>query len=820
MPASGGALCLHVPEVKVEMRPPIKILLAAAALAVPLMVPMPATAESPDSVGAGESPATSYAVPGLEKPVAMTIDTWGVPHISASTTGDLFQAQGFSAARDRLFQMDTWRRSGLGELSEVLGRSHVEHDRAARLFLYRGDMGKEWASYGPEAKEIATRFTAGVNAYVDWLEKNPDALPEEFRKLGYRPARWKPEDLVRIRAHGLVSNITNEVTRAKLMCLGGPDASKYLAKLEPKRKPQAPRGLDLCSLPDDVLATYQLATAPVAFTNGRMEKKPQGAPALHEGVGGSNAWAVSPRRTSTGRPILAADPHRANTSAPSNRYITHLSAPGLNIIGAGEPWNPGVSMGHNGKIAFGLTNLAADQADLYVYDLKPGDPTKYRYGGRWVSMNTAEEDIPVAGEGARKSSLSFTRHGPVVKVDEAKNKAYAVRTVWTQPGTSAYLGSLRFQKAGSPDAFSRAVRHWKAPGSNLVYADKKGDIGWVPGALSPNRVGKGYDGLLPVPGDGRYEWAGFRNSAEFPLTRNPKSGLVTSANEYNFPRGEEALGYEWSERYRKDRIEEVLSKQWGTSVEDTTDLQNDVKSLAASAILPYLKDLESPDPTTEKALELLRGYDGVASKDSAGAVLFETWITDVLYPAWARALLPQEAAQYLTQGRLMQDFRVVTDSFAAPEEWFGKEGARVRDKLILDTLPKAYNEVSGYLGADPARWRWGSAQIHVFMRPLGGPYVGAAQADGTYHTVRMSMYLPSVFPRIQVAGPTFKMALDVGSWDESRAINAPGQSGDERSPHYDDLAAKWNAGEYFPLLYSKAAIAENVGTRITLNPGG
>ncbi|GHE63907.1 penicillin amidase [Streptomyces capitiformicae] len=770
---------------------------------------MPATAENPEN---------SYAVPGLERPVSMTIDKWGVPHISASSTGDLFQAQGFSAARDRLFQMDTWRRSGLGELSEVLGKSYVEQDRASRLFLYRGDMSKEWASYGPQAKEAATRFAAGINAYVDWLEKHPDSMPEEFRKLGYKPARWKPQDLVRIRAHGLVSNLTKEVSRAKLMCLGGPDASKYLSKLEPKHEPEVPDGLDLCSLPDDVLDTYNLATATVTFSNGKMEKEPEGVQALREATGGSNAWVVSPERTSTGRPILAGDPHRVNYSLPGNRYITHLAAPGLNIIGAGEPWNPGVSMGHNGNVSFALTNLAADQSDLYVYDLKPGDPTKYRYRGGWVSMKTIEEDIPVAGEGARTSLLSFTNHGPVIKVDKAKNKAYAVRTVWTQPGTSAYLGSLNFQQAESFDEFSAAMRKWKAPGSNLLYADKKGDIGWVPGALSPKREGKGYDGLLPVPGDGRYEWSGFSNSGDFPSVLNPKAGFVATANEYNFPAGYKAPGFEWAERYRKDRIDDVLSKQSGTSIKDTTDLQNDVKSLAVTEILPYLKGLESSDPTTRKALDLLRGYDGVASKDSAEAVLFETWIINVLYPAWAEVMLPKEAAEYLTQGRLIEDFRVVTDSFAEPEEWFGKGGAQARDKLILDTLPKAYDEVSGFLGTDPGRWSWGAAQIHFFQHPLGGPNVGPIPMDGTYHTVRLSVYFPSVFPRIQVVGPTFKMALDVGSWDNSRAINAPGQSGDEHSPHYDDLAEKWGAGEYFPLLYSESAIDKNAETKFTLDP--
>ncbi|GAB2840433.1 penicillin acylase family protein [Streptomyces deserti] len=803
-----------------ERRVRVLAVTVAVSVSMPasMMVSMPASADGAGPAVKGQRAEESYAVPGLAGPVSVTVDTWGVPHISASSTGDLFQAQGFVAARDRLFQMDTWRRKGLGRLSEVLGQDYVEQDRASRLFLYRGDMEKEWASYGPEARAAATRFAAGVNAYVDWLTKHPDAMPEEFRKLGYRPARWKPEDLVRIRAHGLVSNLRSEFARAKLICLGGPGADRYYKKLEPAHTVRVPDGLDPCSLPDDALDTYHLATAEVRFADGGLVREPDAVAALREARSGSNAWAVAPRRTATGRPILAGDPHRANHAVPSNRYITHLSAPGLNIIGAGEPWNPGVSMGHNGSIAFGLTNLAADQSDLYVYDLNPDDPTQYRYRGGWASMKTVEEEIPVAGGSPRKVSLPFTRHGPVVKIDRAANRAYAVRTVWTEPGTSAYLGSLRFQKATSFDEFATAVRRWRSPGSNLVYAGKKGGIGWVPGALVPKRLGKGYDGLLPVPGDGRHEWDGFEDSGGFPGVHNPESGYFATANEHNFPEGFPVLGYEWAEHYRKSRIDEVFARQAGTSVQDTMDLQNDVKSLAATEILPYLRKLDSPDPKTRKALELLRDYDGVASRDSAGAVLFETWIMNALYPAWAHAMLPEDAAGHLVRSSLSPDFRVVTDSFADPEQWFGQGGAAARDGLILDTLPKAYDEVSAHLGPDPRTWSWGSAHIHLFQHPLGGPHVGPTPMDGTHHTLRNSVYFAGVFPRVQVGGPTFKMVLDVGSWDDSRAVNAPGQSGDERSPHYDDLAEKWAAGTYFPLLYSRPAIERNAKTRITLDP--
>ncbi|MFE5845892.1 penicillin acylase family protein [Streptomyces niveus] len=793
--------------------------LAGAAAALTGALPAgPAVAAPSPGAPWKEDEGQTYSVPGLKRPVRVTVDIWGVPHIFADNVGDLFQAQGFNIARERLFQIDTWRRRGLGRFSEVLGASYVEQDRAARLFLYRGDMAAEWASYGPEAREAATRFAAGINAYIDWLGDHPDALPAEFRKLGYSPAYWKPEDVVRIRTHGIGNNLSSEVARARLVHAGGTQASAYFRKLEPRHTAQVPDGLDPSLIPADVTRVYSLATTPMVFANGTVQRLSQELNLLRETATGSNAWAVSPTRTATGRPILAGDPHRENYTLPANRYIAHLSAPGLNIIGAGEPWNPGISMGHNGHVAFGLTNLPADQADLYVYELDPDDHTRYRYRGRWEKLTTATEEIEVAGGEPRQVQLSFTRHGPVVKIDEPNHKAYAVRTVWTEPGTSPYLGSLNFQRVTNSREFIEAMGAWKTPGSNLVYADTKGDIGWVPGALVPRRRGRGYDGLLPVPGDGRYEWDGFYDNAELPSSRNPRAGFFASANEYNFPPGYPTPTYEWQPAYRKDRIHEILSQQRRTSIADTLALQNDERSGVARQFLPYLAKLRSTDPTTAKALALLAGYDGVTSKDSAAAALFETWIMRFLYPAWAQLLLPKPAADQLVGISIDLDLRVMNDSFVRPDDWFGRDGARKRDELLLGTLPKAYADVASKLGADDSAWRWGAMHLHMFVHPLGGPNVGPTERGGTFATVRSSYFYYLAYPYSEVLGPTFKMAIDVGAWDNSRAINAPGQSGDPRSEHYSDLHEEWSAGEYFPLLYSEQAIERNGGTRMLLRP--
>lgn len=764
-----------------------------------------------------ESNATNFDVQGLDRPVDISVDEWGVSHINAENTDDLFYAQGFTAATDRLFQIDTWRRSGLGELSKVLGSEYVEQDTASRLFLYRGDMNKEWRSYPRETRKAAVEYAAGINAYVDWLEDNPDKMPEEFQKLGYKPARWKAEDVVRIRTHALGENVINERSRSQLVCAGGIEASKYLRKLEPDHEPKIPEGFDPCSVPEDVLATYELATSAVTFDNGEMKRtKPESAPGSElagsrEAGSGSNVWALGPERTESGRPILASDPHRISNTAPANRYLVHLTAPGIDVIGAGEPWNPGVSFGHNGDVAFGLTNMPIDQTDLYVYELDPDDPTRYRYKDGWESFKTVEEDIPVAGGDAEKASLQFTRHGPVVKVDEENNRAFALRTVWTEPGTSPYLGSLGFQQASNFEEFTRNLDKWNTPGSHLAYADTKGNIGWAPVGLVPRRTGEGYDGLLPVPGDGRYEWDGFHRQRDMPSSLNPDEKYFASGNEYNFPKGHKVTPtYEWHMPFRKQRMDEVLSKEQNATVQDSLDLQTDQKSLFATQLLPYLEGLSSDDPKTKKALEILRDYDGVASEDSAGAALFETWTSTILHPAWFGTLFPENPIFMFNP-----EVTIMLDSFADPDEWFGSDGAKKRDKLLLDTLAPAYESVEERLGADPDEWRWGALHTHTFQHPLGDTF-GPTPRGGSYHTVQVSSYLPGTYD--QIVGPVFRMALDVGDWDSSRAINAPGQSGDPNSLHYDDLHELWADDGTFPLVYSSEAVKENTKSKVVLRP--
>src|SRR5215213_7842965 len=410
---------------------------------------------------AAEPAITKHRVVGVARDVEILVDRWGVAHIYAGSNDDVFFAQGFNAARDRLWQIDLWRRKGLGLLSEIFGPRFVEKDRAARLFLYRGEMHSEWLAYGPDTRRVATAFVAGINEYVRLARGDPSLLPEEFSLMDYLPSFWSPEDVARIRSHGVYQNLASEVERALVLRDFGPEVEGLRKPLEPSRDISVPDGLDLSLIPTDVLRVYELATEPVEFTGVQHLRA--------TGLEGSNNRAISPERTSTGRPILANDPHRAQ-SVPSLRYAVHLSAPGMDVIGAGEPALPGVSIGHNGKIAFGLTIFSIDQEDLYVYETNPNNPSEYRYGDCWEPMEVEMQGIPVRGQEPVEVELKFTRHGPVIHEDREKGVAFAVRAAWLEHGMAPYLGSMEYMRAQSWDQFLAALNRWGAPGENQVYA--------------------------------------------------------------------------------------------------------------------------------------------------------------------------------------------------------------------------------------------------------------------------------------------------------------------------------------------------------------
>lgn len=774
---------------------------------------------------------TKTDVAGLNAPAQILVDVWGIPHIYAGNEHDLFFLQGFNAARDRLWQIDLWRKRGLGLLARDFGPAYAEQDKALRLFLYRGDMNAEWAAYGPKAKTYADAFVAGVNAYVADVRAGKRPLPIEFRIAGTMPDPWTADDVVRIRSHGLTRNVASEVKRSLVACAAGLDADRFRVKLEPAWTTKIPDGLDPCSVPKAVLAPYDLATRPVAFAAPNDQK----AALAHDpdkflteadqqrDTIGSNNWVIAASRTATGRPILANDPHREH-SVPSLRYIVGLNAPGLSVIGAGEPALPGISIGHNGTIAFGLTIFNVDQEDLYVYELNPQNPNQYRYGNGWEDMRIVHETEQVKGEGNRDLELKFTRHGPVIFVDDANKRAFAVRSIWFEPGTSAYFGSSDYMTAKDWNGFLGAMRRWGAPSENQVYADTKGNIGWVAAGKTPRRVN--FDGLMPVPGDGRYEWQGFLSLDELPKAYQPKQGFFATANHMNlppdYPVNERRIGFEWSDSARWQRITDVLAANTKVTLADAMDLQNDDTTMLGRRLVKLLQPLSSDDANVKQGLDLLKPWDARDAADSAAAAVFEVWIANHLGPVLLKTTAPKAADLIAPEA---SSISALVAALESPDVSFGADPAAARDQILRDSLGAAVADVASKLGPDPSTWRWGRLHVAKFdhaLMPLADKAtaaqlsVGPLAYGGAANVPRAATYRRADYRLL--SGASFRMVLDVGNWDASRTINTPGQSGDPFSGHYRDLAPLWATGQYVPLLYSLSAVEAATAEAITLTP--
>ncbi|HEY2678843.1 MAG TPA: penicillin acylase family protein [Steroidobacteraceae bacterium] len=787
---------------------------------LPLLLALTTLAAHAQTVS-GDSSAVrlrSWTVDGLRAPADIVIDHWGVAHIFAASARDAFFLQGYNAARDRLWQIDLWRKRGLGLLSRSFGSAYVDQDRAARLFLYRGDMDDEWASYAPESKEWVQAFVSGVNAYVAEVRSGHQPLPVEFKLTDSAPDVWEVDDVLRIRSHALVSNVTSEVARARVACAAGIGADRLRRMIEPKgHKMSVPQGLNPCDVPAEVLKDYVLATEAVNFDPLAHQEQPPGSRErqlaelmANQSAEGSNNWVIAPSRTQTGRPILANDPHR-QLGVPSLRYVVGLNAPGLDIIGAGEPALPGVSIGHNADIAFGITIFYIDQEDLYVYELKNDDPDSYRYGSGWEQMKIVRDTIEVKGGESREVVLRFTRHGPVLAQDAAAHRAFALRTAWNEPGVAGYFGSSRLLKAKNWTDFKAASSAWGAPPLNLVYADIQGNIGWAASGRAPVR--RNWDGLMPVPGDGRYEWAGFHGMDVLPSSFNPVQGFFATANEMNLPSGypneQNRIGFEWVDRSRIDRIMEMLRADTRASLADSMTIQTDTVSTQSRRAVALLASLSSQDSEVASALASLKAWDHNESTSSAAAAIYEVWATQQLGKATVARVTPAAARKLVGDGHL----EAVISYLEHPDAALGRDPSAARSAILLESLKAALEELKQRLGTDTATWTWGRLHHATFepaVAALADPQLraqmsmGPLQVPGSASTPRAQTYRAADFA--VTAGASVRMVMDVGAWDNSVFINTPGQSEDPMSAHYRDLFPLWAQGSYVPLRFSRAAV--------------
>jgi penicillin amidase len=732
-------------------------------------------------------------IAGLSGPVTIVTDKYGIPHISATTIPDAFFGQGYAAASNRLWQMDLGRRRGLGRLAAAFGPAFVPADEAARTMLFRGDLDREWQSLDPRVPPILRAFVAGINARVREVRADPSLLPPEFVRLGMLPEEWAPEDILRAR-YGSGQNVTAELRRARLACAGLLQADGITQQLEPAWPLSVPAGLDPCSLHADDLAMLHRLSAPLPFSKA-VEKTELGLPES-ESAAGSNAWVISPRLSATGRAILANDPHLP-FSVPGPRFMVHLRAPGLDVIGAGPAGRPGFQFGHTDRIAFGRTDFKIDQEDLYVLRLND-DATAYRTPTGWQAITRCNETIEVRGAAPVTYVVGGTPLGPIIA--EGPGRAIVLRAASLLPGSPVgleyVLVVLSTDWASYRHAIAAAV--W---GSNYMYADVDGNIGWQAGGRAPRR--RRHDGLLPVPADADYDWDGLIPIDELPSEYNPQRGWIATANQMPFPPdypiNERRVNFEWipDDRYR--RIVAVLSAQKIHSLADSVALQHDTFSMRAAALRPLLDRITAPD--LKDAVAELQAWDGHVDADSPAASLYEFWSAE-LQSEMARKLIPPAARGIITTVHP----HVARDLLLTPDARLGEHPLAVRDAMVVTALRRARDAQAGR--------DWGVLHTVNLHHALGRlmPDVHAdvtglgSGGDGSTVMARWWAGLGNVNTS---GGAMFAAVVDVGNWDATLAINAPGQSGDPRSEHYADMYRPWLTGGYFALPFSEGAIRQN-----------
>jgi penicillin amidase len=751
---------------------------------------------------------------GLKDTVKVVRDRSGIPHIYAKNSDDLFLAQGFVQAQDRLFQIDLWRRSVQGRLAEILGPDFVERDRLARLMHYRGDMNAEWTSYAPDTKRIVEQFVKGINAWVTSTRGN---LPIEFAYAGYEPELWKPEDVLS-RAEGFTmgGNALGEAFRSRLTALVGPERAAQLLPPEPVVPVTIPPGIDLGIIDDRLEAELLTIGAGAKFSQvetraALMESK------LGRRMEGSNNWVVSGKKSESGKPLLANDPHR-NLDHPSLRYLVHLNAPGWNVMGAVQPYLPGVSVGHNERIAWGLTIFLTDAQDLYIEKLNPDNPRQYQYRGKWIDLETQKGRINVKGGSTPMDvEYQYTRHGPVVTMDLKRHEAVVLRWTGDEPGTVGYLADLSIDRARNWQEFREALSRHKMPAENFVYADVDGNIGYQAAGLSPVRPN--WPGLLPVPGwTGTYEWKGWFSLDDLPHAYNPANGFLATANNNTLPPGEKKpIGYEWLDPARINRIREVLTAREKFGIPDFERLQHDAVAWNAEQLVPLLVNLKANDPDVERARQQLVAWDKNMLRTSAAATIYFLWEQKALQQLVASKIPGPFAAEYVARGG-----DVLVPALTRPSnKWFEKPEAKGRDALLIAALEIAVKDLKEEFGADMAKWNWGAIHDATFKHPLAVNTdmaamlnVGPIPRDGYGHTP----FSTGGRGFTESVGATFREIMDVSDWDKSVGTSAPGQSGQPGSRHFSDLAKMWGDGRYFPLPYGDAAVQANAEATLTLTP--
>jgi penicillin G amidase len=770
------------------------------------------------SIGRRRLPTISgtLKLPGLSAPVEVLRDRWGVPHIYAAAERDVYTAQGYVHAQERLWQMELNRRTANGRLSEAIGKLALDTDRTALTFGFRRLGEADWANANPKTREVIEAYAAGVNAYLSSPEYR---APVEFTLLGLRPQPWTAVDSLafsRVMIWQLSHAWYGELLRAWMIEKVG---ARHAADLEieyPRLSPVA--------LPDGI--EFNLRSAKGALRAAR-------GPFLNRAMG-SNAWTLAGWRTTTGMPFLCNDMHLA-LSLPGLWFENQLTAGRLNVGGVSLPGLPMVLVGHNDRIAWGMTLAFTDCEDLFVEQIDDGPSPRSRSGKGWKPVQVIEEQIPVKGaKQPHTERILVTHHGPVISdVVGASGQRLAVCSMALRP-SPAIAGWHELNLARGWDGFVAAMKLIEAPQLNVAYADVEGNIGyWVTGKVPIRARG---DGRTPAPGySGDHEWIGEVPFNKMPHAFNPRRGLVVTTNHKivrdRYPYW---LGNVYANGYRAQRIEQVLTSREKVGLDEFRAIHIDYTCLPGIEFVGLLQGFSTSDPRAGLALELLGAWDGVLSAETVGGTVYEVTRMRLVRNLLTPGLGPELTTRVMGQGfhpvllaahefqghDTVAMLRILRD----PKSWWLQQ-AGGKQEVLERSLIEAIDWLRVTLGPDPSRWQWGRIHRAPFdhalglQKPLDRIFSrGPAPIGGDTDTPCQTAFSPENPYDNRSWSPSFRQIIDLQDLSRSLVMTVPGQSGRLGSPHYDDRIEPWCKGEYHPMLWTRPQVEKEVEGRLLLEP--
>lgn len=761
-------------------------------------------------------------VAGLKAEVEILRDGWGVPHIYAQSEEDLFFAQGFVHAQDRLWQMEFQRRVACGRLSEILGARTLKADRWLRILGFQRVAEEQVKQMDTATRQLLAAYAAGVNARMA-----AEPLPVEFSILRYSPEAWRLEDSLvwlKMMAWSLSANWEAELLRAKLIERLGPERA---AELEPDDTRWAR------IIPPEV-ALDQIGLSALEAAD---PARPFMGPNVMEGVG-SNNWVVAGRRSASGRPLLANDMHLA-MGIPAVWYENHLSSGTYNLIGVSLPGTPGVIAGHNGQVAWGMTAAIADVQDLYLERLRelPDGTVQYEFNSAWRDALVFEEEIQVKGGESVTERVIITHHGPIINnlaPHLTGEQPLALQWTSNQP-TQTIRGVFAIGRVRNCQEFYTALRDIADPALNFVFADTQGNIGYSLVGHIPVRAHG--SSAVPVPGwTGGYEWQGVIPFEALPHRLNPAEGYIATANnrivDRHYPY---YIGNDFSMGDRALRIREWLAGNHDLTVEHMRRMQMDLVSPTARVVGGYLSQLTSDDPDLQSAIALFQTWNGELDSASPAAALYQVFMRRAVQYL-LRGHLDSLTIWYMGQGpnavltfgsvfghRAWEWLQTVLSQPDSP--WFDLGPGITRDEVLRRVLRESITYLQKELGPAVSDWSWGRLhQLHLnhalgATRPLDkifsrGPFPIGGDNTTIWATGSGNHHLDST----RMISAPFRFVVDLADIEHAWGSLIPGQSGHPASPHYDDQIETWFAGEYHPLLYARTEIEAQTEARLRLLP--